>query len=118
MALSGGRPAPTHVIAHLSDPHLLGSPEGRLAGRIDTAEQLRRALERVESCGEAIDALVISGDLADSGEPRPTSCCSSSSDRSSSASAVSSWSPAATTTSAGRSPRCSSGWRTTHPRTG
>jgi 3',5'-cyclic AMP phosphodiesterase CpdA len=69
MALSGGRPAPTHVIAHLSDPHLLGSPDGRLAGRIDTAEQLRRALERVESCGERIDALVISGDLADSGEP-------------------------------------------------
>jgi 3',5'-cyclic AMP phosphodiesterase CpdA len=69
MALSGGRPAPTHVIAHLSDPHLLGSPTGRLAGRIDTAEQLRRALARVESSGEAIDALVISGDLADRGEP-------------------------------------------------
>ena len=69
MALSAGRPAPTHVIAHLSDPHLLGAPDGRLAGRIDTAEQLRRALERVEGCGEPIDALVISGDLADSGEP-------------------------------------------------
>ncbi len=36
MALNGGRPAPTHVIAHLSDPHLLGAPDG-LAGRIDTA---------------------------------------------------------------------------------
>ena len=69
MALSGGRPAPTHVIAHLSDPHLLGTPQRRLAGRIDTAAQLRRALDRVESSGEAIDALVISGDLADSGEP-------------------------------------------------
>jgi 3',5'-cyclic AMP phosphodiesterase CpdA len=68
MALSGGRPAPTHVIAHLSDPHLLGSPQGRLAGRIDTADQLRRALARVESSGEPIDALVISGDLADRGE--------------------------------------------------
>ena len=69
MALSGGRPAPTHVIAHLSDTHLLGSPQGRLAGRIDTAEQLRRALARLESSAEAVDALVISGDLADSGEP-------------------------------------------------
>ena len=69
MALSGGRPAPTHVIAHLSDPHLLGTPQRRLAGRIDTAAQLRRALDRVESSGEAIDALVISGDLADRGEP-------------------------------------------------
>ena len=69
MALSGGRPAPTHVIAHLSDTHLLGSPQGRLAGRIDTAEQLRRALARLESSREVVDALVISGDLADSGEP-------------------------------------------------
>ena len=69
MAIHGGRPAPTHVIAHLSDPHLLGAADGLLGGRIDTAAQLRQALSRVEASGEAIDALVISGDLADSGEP-------------------------------------------------
>ncbi|MCU1536294.1 MAG: metallophosphoesterase [Humibacillus sp.] len=69
MAIQPSRPAPTHVIAHLSDPHLLGDPEARLGGRIDTSEQLRQALSRVEACGEAIDALVISGDLADRGEP-------------------------------------------------
>ncbi|NUO91815.1 MAG: metallophosphoesterase, partial [Dermatophilaceae bacterium] len=68
MALTGSRPAPTHVIAHLSDPHLIAGG-GLLAGHIDTPEQLRKALARVEGSGERIDALVISGDLADSGDP-------------------------------------------------
>lgn len=68
MALTGSRPAPTHVIAHLSDPHLIAGG-GLLAGHIDTPEQLRKALARVEASGERIDALVISGDLADSGDP-------------------------------------------------
>src|SRR6476620_2128448 len=68
MTLSGSRPAPSHVIAHLSDPHLIAGG-GLLAGRIDTEAQLRKALARVEGSGERIDALVISGDLADSGDP-------------------------------------------------
>src|SRR6478736_3541589 len=68
MTLRGSRPAPTHVIAHLSDPHLIAAG-GLLAGRIDTEAQLRRALARVERSGERVDALVISGDLADSGDP-------------------------------------------------
>jgi len=68
MALTGSRPAPTHVLAHLSDPHIIAGG-GLLAGHIDTEAQLRKALARVESSGERIDALVISGDLADSGDP-------------------------------------------------
>ena len=68
MALTGSRPAPTHVIAHLSDPHLIARG-GLLAGRIDTERQLRRALARVEASQERVDALVISGDLTDSGDP-------------------------------------------------
>jgi 3',5'-cyclic AMP phosphodiesterase CpdA len=68
MALTGSRPAPSHVIAHLSDPHLVAGG-GLLAGHIDTPEQLRKAVARVERSGERIDALVISGDLADSGDP-------------------------------------------------
>ncbi|GAA2740223.1 3',5'-cyclic adenosine monophosphate phosphodiesterase CpdA [Terrabacter aerolatus] len=68
MTLTGTRPAPTHVIAHLSDPHLLAGG-GLLAGHIDTAAQLRRALARVEGSGERYAALVISGDLADTGDP-------------------------------------------------
>src|SRR6478735_2606189 len=68
MAFTGSRPAPTHVLAHLSDTHLIAAG-GLLAGHIDTEAQLRKALARVESSGERVDALVLSGDLADSGDP-------------------------------------------------
>ena len=68
MAYTGSRPAPTHVLAHLSDTHLIAAG-GLLAGHIDTEAQLRKALARVESSGERVDALVLSGDLADSGDP-------------------------------------------------
>lgn len=57
-----------HVIAHLSDPHLLAG-DRLLAGRIDTVEQLRQALTRVEESHEAIDVIVLSGDLTDSADP-------------------------------------------------
>ncbi|MEO7130208.1 MAG: metallophosphoesterase [Dermatophilaceae bacterium] len=67
MALHGTRPAPTHVLAHLSDPHLIAG-SGLLHGRIDTRAQLRRALERLEASQERIDAVVISGDLTDNGD--------------------------------------------------
>ncbi len=62
------RLAPTHVIAHLSDPHLVAG-DRLLSGHIDTAAQLRQALSRVEESQEAIDAIVIAGDLTDSGDP-------------------------------------------------
>lgn len=68
MPLTGTRPAPTHVLAHLSDPHLVAG-DGLLAGRIDTQEQLRTALARVVASGEQIDALVVSGDVTDQGDP-------------------------------------------------
>lgn len=68
MTLTGTHPAPTHVIAHLSDPHLIAGG-GLLGGHIDTEAQLRAALSRVEGTGERFDALVISGDLADTGDP-------------------------------------------------
>ncbi len=62
MVIRDGGRAPTHVIAHLSDPHLLADGS-LLGGRIDTVGQLRRAMDRVEASGEAIDVVVISGDL-------------------------------------------------------
>lgn len=61
-------PLPTHVLAHLSDTHLVAGG-GLLAGRIDTQQQLRKVLARVEASGERIDALVVSGDVADRGDP-------------------------------------------------
>lgn len=68
MVLDESTRTPTHVIAHLSDPHLLADGS-RLHGRIDTAAQLRAALRRVESTRQPIDAIVISGDLTDTADP-------------------------------------------------
>ncbi|GAA3645913.1 3',5'-cyclic adenosine monophosphate phosphodiesterase CpdA [Nocardioides ginsengisoli] len=63
----GQYPDPTHVVAHLSDPHLLAD---RLQyGVIDTAAHLERALRRLLRVPTAPQALVFTGDLADRGEP-------------------------------------------------
>ncbi|GAA6525640.1 metallophosphoesterase [Intrasporangium sp. DVR] len=67
MVVTGTQPAPTHVLAHLSDMHLIAG-EGLLHGHIDTAAQFRKALARVEESGEQLDALVLSGDLTDFGQ--------------------------------------------------
>ncbi len=64
----GQYPDPRHVVAHLSDPHLLAG--GRLQyGAIDTDQRLRLALTRLERLDPAPHALVFTGDLADKGEP-------------------------------------------------
>lgn len=68
MGLLDGAAAPTHVIAHLSDPHLLFG-DRLLGGHIDTAAQFRQCLERVEGSGVAFDAVVVSGDLTDTADP-------------------------------------------------
>jgi 3',5'-cyclic AMP phosphodiesterase CpdA len=63
----GQHPAPTHVIAHLSDPHLLAGG-ARQYGVIDTEAGLTRALERLRHVRPAPQVLVFTGDLADLGE--------------------------------------------------
>ncbi|MEI5675364.1 MULTISPECIES: phosphodiesterase [Nocardioides] len=64
----GQHPAPSHAIAHLSDPHLLA--EGvRQYGVVDTEQGLRRALERLAHLPVPPQALVFTGDLADKAEP-------------------------------------------------
>lgn len=63
----GQYPDPTHVVAHLSDPHLLiRSP---LYGVVDTVEHLRAALTRLARLPTPPQALVFTGDLADEAEP-------------------------------------------------
>lgn len=64
----GQYPAPTHTIAHLSDPHLLTGGV-RQYGVVDTEVGLRRALERLAHVRPAPQALVFTGDLADKAEP-------------------------------------------------
>lgn len=61
-------PRPSVVLAHLTDLHLTGDG-GPLYGGVDSTRSLAVALERLERSGVAPDALVLSGDLADRGEP-------------------------------------------------
>lgn len=63
----GQYPPAARVIVHLSDSHLLAG--GRLGGRYDTADNLRRALDAVDGLGVRPDAIVFTGDLTDLGEP-------------------------------------------------
>ncbi|MDM4762895.1 metallophosphoesterase [Galbitalea sp. SE-J8] len=66
--LLGQYGAPTHTIAHLSDPHLLagGAP---LHGAVDTVAHLERAVTMLRHLDPLPQALVFTGDLADLGEP-------------------------------------------------
>ena len=68
MVQLGRYPAPRHVIAHLSDTHLLenGRP---LYGAVDTDRTLNRALVQLERSGARPEAIVVTGDLTDLGEP-------------------------------------------------
>jgi 3',5'-cyclic AMP phosphodiesterase CpdA len=64
----GQLPPPTHVIAHLSDTHLLAG-SARQYDAIDTVERFRQALDRVGRIDPPPQALVFTGDLADVGDP-------------------------------------------------
>ncbi len=64
----GQHPAPRHTLIHLSDTHLLAG--GRpLYGRLDTEGTLERMLSQLARSGIRPEAIVITGDLADLGEP-------------------------------------------------
>jgi 3',5'-cyclic-AMP phosphodiesterase len=64
----GQLPPPTHVVAHISDTHLLAG-DARQYGAIDTVGHFRSALERLTRIDPSPQAIVVTGDLADLGEP-------------------------------------------------
>jgi hypothetical protein len=64
----GQYPPARRTILHLSDTHLLAG-NVPLGGRYDTAGNLRRTLDAVESLDIRPDAIVFTGDLTDLGEP-------------------------------------------------
>ena len=64
----GQYPAPGHVVAHISDPHLLAG-DARQYGVVDPEAGLRLALERLTRLDPVPQALVFTGDLADLAEP-------------------------------------------------
>ena len=64
----GRYPAARHVIAHVSDTHLLRG--GALLGGVaDTVAALEQLSAQLGGMGESIDAIVVTGDIADLGEP-------------------------------------------------
>jgi 3',5'-cyclic AMP phosphodiesterase CpdA len=64
----GQYPEPLHTVAHLSDTHLLADG-GLQYGVVDTERGLLLALERIARMRPAPEAIVVTGDLADAGEP-------------------------------------------------
>ncbi|MCW4384842.1 phosphodiesterase [Salinibacterium sp. SYSU T00001] len=64
----GQHPDPSHVIAHISDPHFLAGGR-KLYGAVDTEQNLGKALAQLERSDIRPEALVFTGDLADLGEP-------------------------------------------------
>ncbi|MDR1077651.1 MAG: metallophosphoesterase [Propionibacteriaceae bacterium] len=57
----------SYTLLHLSDTHFVGGGEP-LYGLADVESPLAAALERVLASGRRIDAIVVSGDVADSGQ--------------------------------------------------
>jgi 3',5'-cyclic AMP phosphodiesterase CpdA len=68
MVQLGQFPPAKHVIAHISDTHLLGGGRA-LYGAVDTDPPLVRALEQLHRSNLPIEAIVFTGDLADLAEP-------------------------------------------------
>ncbi|BDV31132.1 phosphodiesterase [Microbacterium terricola] len=60
--------APERVLVHLSDTHLRAAGS-KLYDEIDAAERLGRVLASIEASGLRPHAVVVTGDLADYGEP-------------------------------------------------
>jgi 3',5'-cyclic AMP phosphodiesterase CpdA len=59
---------PPHTLIQLSDLHVV-EPGGLLYGVLDTAATLRVALAHLEASGLRPEALILSGDLTDTGSP-------------------------------------------------
>jgi len=64
----GQYPAPRHTLAHLSDTHLLTGGR-RQYGEVDPEPGLLQALDRLAGLPTPPQAIVLTGDLADLGEP-------------------------------------------------
>ena len=60
-------PRPDHFILHLSDTHFVA--DGPLYGSVESEANLRQLFDEVEASGGRPEAIVITGDLADKGDP-------------------------------------------------
>lgn len=66
--LSSEYPPPGHLLLHLSDTHILGRGEP-LYGAVDSEARLRQLLGSIRASNLRPDALILTGDLTDRGEP-------------------------------------------------
>ena len=61
-------PRPDHFLVHLSDTHLLAGGS-KLYGSVNVEARLAELFAEVEASGAQPEAIVVTGDLADKGEP-------------------------------------------------
>jgi 3',5'-cyclic-AMP phosphodiesterase len=61
-------PRPNHFLLHLSDTHLIAAAED-LYGAVDSAARLAQLVEEIETAGHHPEAIIVTGDVADKGEP-------------------------------------------------
>ncbi|QCR43535.1 phosphodiesterase [Curtobacterium sp. SGAir0471] len=61
-------PRPNHFLLHLSDTHLVAG-DGVLYGDVDSAARLSAIIADIEASGTHPEAIVVTGDVADKGEP-------------------------------------------------
>ncbi|MBW9121045.1 phosphodiesterase [Microbacterium trichothecenolyticum] len=62
-------PAPERILLHLSDTHLRAPSTPRLFDVVDGANRLADTVGVIEASGIRPDAIIVTGDLADLGEP-------------------------------------------------
>jgi 3',5'-cyclic AMP phosphodiesterase CpdA len=61
-------PRPNHFLLHLSDTHLIAA-DADLYGDVDSAARLAQIMAEIEASGALPEAIVVTGDVADRGEP-------------------------------------------------
>ena len=67
-ARTAEHPRPNHFLLHLSDTHLIAG-DGALYGAVDSAARLGQIIAEIEASGSRPEAIIITGDVADKGEP-------------------------------------------------
>jgi len=62
-------PRPDHFIVHLSDTHFVAGGAGLYGGSVDSETHLRQLFSELDASGARPEAIIITGDLADVGDP-------------------------------------------------
>ena len=62
-------PRPDHFIVHLSDTHFVAGGTGLYGGSVDSETHLRQLFTGLDASGARPEAIIITGDLADKGDP-------------------------------------------------